>query len=410
MASTTQTNFDPALKQIYRDSNVQKLTYTNRPLFGMLPKFEGFGGRNMPIVLQYGNPQGRSATFATAQSNATQVYVQDFVLTRVNNYAVSTIDGEVIESTRGDSYAFLSALKLKLDSTMATLADDIESNLFRTSDGYLAQIASVTAANPAVITLSQTEEITAFEVGMVLVASPNADGSATETNPATATVDAINRSAGTITTNDDASGSTDWDANDYLFVQGDIGNKISGLLDWLPATVPTTAFFGVDRSVDSRMGGVYHDGSSDTLEDAAIDAQSKVSREGGSPDVLILHHAQVRRLIKELGGKKEYSESFAASAKGMLGNIGYRSLVLQGDHGPVGVVAANKCQATKGWLLQKSTWTLATLGAPVKFLMEDGNRILRQAAADGYEVRMGFRGQLGCKAPIWNAHINLPNP
>ena len=146
--STTNTNFDAALKQIYRDSYTRKLTFRRRPLFGLLPKFEGFGGRNMPIVLQYGNPQGRSRTFSNAQTNRTQIRVEDFLLTRVNNYAVSTIDGETIESTRQDDYAFLSALKLKIDSTMASLADDLESSFFRSSDGNRGQISAVTTANP----------------------------------------------------------------------------------------------------------------------------------------------------------------------------------------------------------------------------------------------------------------------
>ena len=158
------------------------------------------------------------------------------------------------------------------------------------------------------------------------------------------------------------------------------------------------------------MAGLRHTGTSDTLEDATIDAQSKAAREGGMPDVLFLHHAQVRRFIKELGAKKEYSETNAVGPKGMVANVGYRSLVIQGDHGPISVLAANKCQATIGWMLQMNTWELATLGAPVKFLMEDGLRILRQASSDGYEVRMGFRGNVSCKAPIWNVNISLPSP
>ena len=73
MASVTNTTFEPAIKQLYRDSNVQKLVYTRRPMFATLPKFEGMGGRNMPLVLLYGNSQGRSATFSTAKTNATSV-------------------------------------------------------------------------------------------------------------------------------------------------------------------------------------------------------------------------------------------------------------------------------------------------------------------------------------------------
>lgn len=419
MTSTTQSNFDPALKQIYRDSNVQKLTYTMRPLLGMLPKFEGFGGRNMPIVLQYGNPMGRSAVFATAQSNRTQVRVEDFLLTRRNNYQVASIDGEVIESTRGDSYAFLAALKLKIDTAMMNLSDDVETELFRSGEGWIAQIGSLTSANPMVITLSQVEEITGFEVGMVLLADDTATGASLRATPASAVIDGINRSTGTITTDYDNSGSTtDWAANDYLFVSGDQATtsthssfrKISGLAAWLPSSVTSAAFFGVDRTIDTRLAGIVHTGTADTLEDASVDAQSKVAREGGSPDVLILHHAQVRRLNKELGAKREYVQMAALGPEGMNANISYKGIVVNGDHGPITVIAANKCQANVGWMLTKSVWSLNSLGAVVKILDEDGNRILRQATADGYEVRLGSRAQLGCKAPIYNARISLPTP
>lgn len=410
--STTNTNFDPALKQIYRDKYVQKLTFTRRPLFGLLPKFEGFGGRNMPIVLQYGNPQGRSRKFSNAQSNRTQIRLEDFLLTRVNNYAVSTIDGETIESTRGDDYAFLSALKLKIDATMAALADDLESSFFRSSDGNRGQIASVTAANPMVITLSQTEEAPLFEVGMTLVADDAAAGGTLRTAPATATVNGVNRSSGTITTNyNNALSSTDWAANDYLFVQGDEGIATSGLIAWCPSSAPgSTAFFGVDRTPDSRLYGLSHTGTGDTLEDVAIDSQSKASTQGGSPDLFVTHHAQVRKFIKDLGAKKEYVETKAVGADGMPANVGYRSLIIQGDEGPIAVVAANKCQANRGWTLQRNTWSLNTLFAPVRVLADDGLRILRQASADGYEVRMGHRGNIGCNAPIWNVNCTLDTP
>lgn len=419
MTSTTQSNFDPALKQIYRDENLKKLTYTMRPLLGILPKFEGFGGRNMPIVMQYGNPMGRSAVFATAQSNRTQVRVEDFLITRRNNYQVASIDGEVIESTRGDNYAFLQALKLKIDASMMNLSDDVETELYRSGEGWISQIGSVTSANPMVITLAQVEEITGFELGMVLLADDTATGASLRVTPASITVAAVNRSSGTVTTGFDNSGATtDWAANDYLFVSGDQATgagtsnfrKMTGLDAWLPASVTSTAFFSVDRTVDTRMAGIVHVGTADTMEDAAIDAQSKVAREGGSPDTLILHHAQVRRLNKELGAKKEYSETAAVGADGMRANVSYKGITVQGDHGPINVLAANKCQANVGWMLQKSVWLLASLGPIVKILDEDGNRILRQASADGYEVRLGSRAQLGCRAPIYNARISLPTP
>lgn len=410
--STTTTNFDSALKQIYRDKYVRKLTFTRRPLFGLLPKFEGFGGRNMPIVLQYGNPQGRSATFATAQTNRTQILVEDFLLTRVNNYAVSTIDGDTIAATKQDDYAFLSALKLKIDTTMASLADDIEVSLFRSSQGHRGQIAAPSVANPMVLTLQQIEQITCYEVGMILIADDTATGASPRATPATVTVVSVNRSAGSITSAyDNSGGATNWAASDYLFVQGDESLKTSGLIDWLPDSAPAaTLFFGVDRTPDSRLYGISHSGTLDTMEDAAIDAQSKSAVQGGMCDLYMVHHAQVRRMNKELGAKKEYSETNAVGADGMPANVGYRSLIIQGDEGPIAVVAANKCQPNRGWMLQRDTLSLNTLEAPIQTLMDDGLKILRQASADGYEVRMAFRGNFACNAPIWNVNVQLPTP
>lgn len=415
--STTTTNFDPAMKQIYRPENVQNLTYDTRPFFGMLAKNEGFGGRNLPIVIQYSNPAGgRSAAFATAQSNRSQLRVEDFLLTRVSDYQIATIDSEVIEATRGDTYAFLSALKQKIDGSFNALSDAIESFLFRSGTGSLAAIGAITANSSGtseLITLAQIEEICNFELDMVLVAS-TADGGALRATPGTSTVAAVDRSAGTLLVGDLTAG-TDWIANDFLYVQGDAANagsnvKISGLAAWLPSSVTATSFFSVDRTVESRLAGLNHTGTSDSMEDVCIDAQSKVGREGGKADVFIVHNAHYRRLIKELGAKKVYDEVIANSAKGGIATIGYRSVVIEGDYGPIKVVPANKCQATIGWMLTSSVWKFQTLGPATKFLMEDGLRILRQSSADGYEVRMVMRGNLSCKAPIWNCRVSLPTP
>lgn len=415
--STTVTNFDPAMKQLYRPENLQNLTYDMRPFFGMLSKSEAFGGRNMPVVVQFANPAGgRSAAFQTAQSNRSQVRIEDFLLTRVSDYQVATIDSEAVEATRGDTYAFLSALKTKIDGSFAALADAIESFLFRSGTGSLAQIGSITAnvsGTDERITLLQVEEIPNFELDMVLVASAT-DGGALRATPASATVTLVDRTNGRVNVTDLTAG-TDWAANDFLYVQGDAANagsnvKISGLSAWLPATVGAAAFFGVDRTIDSRLAGLVHDGSSGQMEDIAIDSQSKVGREGGRVDTLIVHNAHYRRLIKELGAKKVYSDAMAQSAKGQVATIGYRSVVIEGDYGPIRVVPANKCQATVGWALSMKSWKLHSLGPATKFLMEDGLRILRQSSSDGYEVRMAFRGNLCTKAPIHNCRITLPTP
>ena len=413
MASLTTTTFDAALKQLYKASNIESTTYQRRPFLGMLgTKFEGFGGRNMPIINKYGNPQGRSADFGEAQGNTTSLLVEDFLLTRVSDYSVATVAGEAAEATVGDNHAFLSALKAQIDSAMDALADSIETFLPRSGTGSIGQVSTGSTVSNQTITLEDISDVTHFEVGMTLRGT-STDGGAYDTGEEV--LAGVNRGTGVLTATSAAWNTvmTALATSDYLVVSGDAANagsnvKISGLAAWCPASAPSaTAFFGVDRTADSRLYGQSHTGTSQLIEEALIDACSKSAREGGQPDLIFVNHAQMRKLIKELGAKKDYTEVNAQGAKGTVANVGYRAVAIQADNGVANVVAANKCQSTIAWVLENKTWVHATLGKATKFLMLDGQKILRQSSADGYEVRLGYRGNIGCKAPSYNVHCTL---
>ena len=89
--ATTLTAWDDALKQYYIDKKPIDVAYDSHPWLQMIPKNTRFRGKNMPLPIIYARPQGRSATFATAQSNATSSSLGEFLLTRVKNYAVVTV-------------------------------------------------------------------------------------------------------------------------------------------------------------------------------------------------------------------------------------------------------------------------------------------------------------------------------
>ncbi|MBW2735615.1 MAG: hypothetical protein JRH20_24785 [Deltaproteobacteria bacterium] len=424
-ATTGTTNFDAAMKQIYRPSNVKKLTYEDRPLLALLPKFEGFGGRNMPVVVKWGHPQGRSITFATAQANGSQVMADDFLLTRVSDYSINYIEAEVLEASRGDTHAFLNALSEVIDGTLAALADSIETKLFRQGTGTMATLgADATAANPMVLTLTYKDEVTLFEYNMELVACATDGGTALAIYTAAAThvtVAGVDRSGTTeqITTDGDTSGETAlWVSGSYIACQGDLAaaagtqKAISGLMSWVPDDAPAaTAFYGVDRTSDTRLGGLRHDASGGgKLEEHFIKAQSIAAMHGGKPDILAMHHAQMRRLNIELGAKKVYADVMGRDKKGPMATVSFRSVVIEGDYKPINVVAMNKCQAVKAWLLTIEDWLFATLGPATKIIIDDGLRMLRMADQDAFEIRTRFRGNLCTKSPGRNVNITLPAP
>jgi hypothetical protein len=145
------------------------------------------------------------------------------------------------------------------------------------------------------------------------------------------------------------------------------------------------------------------------MEDLAIDAQGMAAQEQGSPDVFLIHNVQYRRLIKELGAKKIYTQIMAQNAKGEA-QVGYRAVMIEGDVGPINVVASNKCQVRRGWMLTKDSFTFNSLGKAPKVSNNDKNEMLRQASDDGVESRLVYRGNLSCTAPIWNVQVLLPTP
>jgi hypothetical protein len=196
-------------------------------------------------------------------------------------------------------------------------------------------------------------------------------------------------------------------------VSGDAQNggtkiKMTGLDEWLPDSTPA-ALWGVTRTVDSRLYGTYHDGSAQTMEDALIDGQSKSAQQEGSPNLGIINHVKMRRLIKELGAHKEYVTVNAVGPKGVVANVGFRGVFIQGDKTVIKMVAANKCPAARGYLLEQENYTLFSIGKATKFLEDDGNRILRQGSADGVEVRLVSRANVALKNPIGSVRVKLPS-
>ena len=402
-------SFDAALKQHYTDDMVMNLVYRDHPLLAMMPKYEDFGGRNLPIPLLYGNPQGRSASFSQAQSRGqvTNSQLQDFVLTRVKDYSVATIDNETLEASKGNANAFMEAATTEIDGAIDVLSRSIAIKMYRDSSGYLAQVTAEPAeAASTVLTLSEISEITSFEIGMELVIWSAKSGGTQKTfdgSVTSAIVSAVDRDLGTITLDQAYTASGTIAANDFLFVNGDRGISLSGLEGWLPDSAPTSdLFFGVDRSVDAvRLGGIRYDGSNQPIEEALIDAASRAGREGGKPDHCFLNYEKYAELEKSLGSKVQYIDLE------MNAMVGFRGILITGPRGPIRVIPDQNSRADRASMLQINSWKLYSLGKAVKVIDTDGLSMLRQATSDGVEVRYGFYGNVGCRAPGYNVNVAL---
>ena len=403
------TSFDAALKQHYTDDRVLNLVYKDNPLLALMPKYESFGGKNLPIPLIYGNPQGRSKTFTNAQTQgaATSSLITDFVLTRVKDYSIATIDNETLEASKGNANAFMEAATTEIDGAINSLTRSIAVGMYRDSSAQIGQVsAEPSEAATTVITMKSAGDITNIEVGQKInIWSAKTGGSqrSTDGSDVSWSVTAVDRSAATFTLDDAYDSSGTIAADDYIFVEGDRGLGISGLEDWVPASAPgSTAFFGVDRSVDTqRLGGVRYDGSADPIEEALIEGASRVAREGGKVDHAFLSYAKYAELEKALGSKVQYVDLK------MNAEVGFRGVLINGPRGPIKVIPDQNCPDDVCFMLQLSTWKLYSLGKAVKVIDSDGLSMLRQAQADGVECRYGFYGNVGCRGPGYNCRVAL---
>lgn len=419
MASTTRTTLDPVLKQVYDPNLYRSSTYEDRPFFALIEKDEQMlGGRNTPVISKYGNPQGVSASLSTAQSNASAIKYEDFVIQAIEYFGVSTIDGLAIKSAEKDRDAFVNAQVAKIDTTMESVLDAIESYIPRSGSGSIGQVSSGSTVSAKTITLEDIAEAHNFEPGMV-VRGTSTDGGAYDTG--SETLYGVNRATGVLTATSAA-----WNtvmsalaASDYLVRSGDAlnggtapaGNAvITGLAGWLPTTVATSdSFFGVNRSVDTRLWGNYYDGSALSVEEALINGQSFACQVGGKVNLCFVNHTKFRRLKSEIGTKEWFGKAAKDQNKEPVADINFWGIRIMGDRGPIDVIPANKCQGTTAWLLQEDTVVLGSIGAVPQILDEDGLTLLRQSSANGYEVRVGGYMQFAVKVPGYNARVVLPS-
>lgn len=394
-----------ALKELYDGQTVESLVYADNPFMALVKKNTDFGGKYKPIPIITGTSQGRSAAFATAQANQTAAQVQSFLLTRVADYSIAQIDNQTMMASKTDKMSFLEGSKLVIDSAIRVLTNSVASALFRSGTGSVGKIGSISSG---VITLSNPGDVVHFEVNQTLQANAT-DGGATPRS-ALGYVIGVDRAAGKVTVASSALGGsaatpTSWAANDFLLVQGDNNAKCKGLAAWLPATAPSAgeSFFGVDRSIDRvRLGGVYYDGSAQSIEESIIDASSLLAREGGKPSHLFMSFASYSALEKSLGSKVMYTDM-----KGPA-DVAFKGIVINGANTQIKCVPDRSCQANTGYLLQMDTWAIEGLGDVPQILKYGDNlEMLRVYNADAGEVRVGAYYNLRTNAPGWNAQVAL---
>lgn len=410
MAVTTST-IAYALKRVYSGRAVENAVYKDNPLLAMMRKEGGFTGSHHIHAIRYRDTGGRSTAFGTAQTLAgTSLGASaglQFLVTRVKNYQVYTLETEAILAGRDDKGSLLRTLTTEVDSALNNIGRDMAQDIYRIGNGAKALTTNRTGAGPFTWTVG--EGIANIEVGMTVVFAATANGALRgSTGEAVVSVD---RGAGTFTTATNADSAA---SGDYVYIKGDRAAgaitaadylKVSGLDAWVPASAPSSgeSFFGVDRSPDAtRNAGLRIDISTYNPEEGLVVALHQLAREGGDPSHLFTSFLDSRNIHLALGAKAETEYM-------KVGDIGFSSIRVTGPKGDVRVIADQNAQQAVGNLLTMDTWAIKHLGDFINVLDLDGARLSRESAADRFEGRMAFYGNVVCYAPGRNARLVMPS-
>jgi hypothetical protein len=418
-----------ALKELYTDDKeyMKDLVYKENPFLALVPKNEspdGFAGKYIPVPLEYGTPQGRSHSFANAQNQQTATSLASFFVYVIEDYQLVTITNLLMEQTKTNAGAFVDAAKLQMDGGFRNLTNNIAFELFGSgtatrgiSSAASSQVGG-TAVGGVTLPLTNPQQIVAFEVGMLLVASAT-DGGAPSTD--TVQITAVNRASGVI--NGTASAATlsgNWAIGSgiaYLTVSGDLPAAgasntgsflaLSGLAAWIPVVSPASndSFWGVNRSADpTRLAGCRFNAQSFTIEEGMTNALAFLNREGGKPDLCVMDFASYASLVNALGAKVQYVQVNHDEVE-----VAFEGITFQSAYGRVTVLADRSCPPQTAYLLTMNTWKLRSLGKVPHILTYgmEGLEGLRVGNADALEIRIGYYGNLICSAPGWNCVVQL---
>lgn len=417
-----------ALKELYTDDKdyMKDLVYKENPFLALVPKNEspdGFAGKYIPVPLEYGNPQGRAHTFSNAQNQQTASSLVSYFVYVISDYQLVTITNLLMEQTKSDAGAFVDAAKLQMDGGFRNITNNIAFELF--GDGTATRGISAssstqnsTVAGGTVLPLTNAQQIVAFEVGMLLVASSSAGGAPSSD---TVAITAVDRANGIIYgTASAASLSGNWaigSGSAYLTILGDLPSAgasstssylaLSGLAAWIPVTTPASndSFWGVNRSADpTRLAGLRYNAAALTIEEGITNALAFLNREGGKPDLAIIDFASYAALVNSLGAKVQYVQ-----VKHDEVEVAFEGITFQSAYGRVTILADRSCPPQTCYLLTMSSWKLRSLGKVPHILTYgmEGLEGLRVGNADALEIRIGYYGNLICSAPGFNCVVSL---
>lgn|SRR5262245_12312922 len=409
MASVGLTEYANMLKILYPDGEVENAALHDTVFAKRVTKVADFYGDSLKWPLPYANGAGRSAVFATAQSNASTPQYAGWQLRRKRDYVVYQLDLETLHASEKDRGAFVAAQKNLMDMHLAELGRSFSVGLYGIGGGSLGQIATG-GISSATATLTYAHDTRNFYKGQKIDVSAANDSTAAARAGSPLTVASVSYSAGTVTFTAGIVATVGGAIpGDYLIQQGDEAAKISGLAGWIPLASPSaTTFNNVDRTADpERLAGWrVNNPNGDPGENLITLGEYVAMGTPGPRQIVLINPINFGTLLKSLSSKIVYQRT-GVSASGGNFLVGGTGVSVGLSTGVAEIVVDPDCPGGLGWLLDEDTWQFHSLREVPHIVAEDGRESLRGATTDTIEVRARYWGDLLCTNPHRNGTFSF---
>ena len=406
----TMARANSALKVLFPQKRILEMDWESLPFYNWVPTDTGFYGRSCELPVRIGPHGGASNTFANAQAMKGSSNFTHFIMTRVKKYIMASFDNESLESSEKDVGAYMAFKEEEIEGIFKGIKQQTAADFQGNGSGRIGTVSNVTGD---VLTVGEGD-IVHFQLDQRIVSFSSNTAGATKTSSGPKgymVVGGIDPDTNKITLNTTlgdtaAQDGVDSTTDKYLAIDGSVGNALSGTEAWVPTdrTVLSTPFKNVTRSqFTSRLGGIFYDGSSNgSVAEALERAIARGKKEGSNPEVAWMNHNRFQDVSIDLGSR-------AVREPFKIGNFAYDSISFAAGGRTIKLLGDPNFPDTTCLIAKKSSWRFHTLKAAPRMLGNKGSGdLILEPAADGWEVRVGWYGELECLAPIDNIRVTLP--
>jgi hypothetical protein len=417
----TFTNLTAGLKRRFDDNFKGVVAWSKGAAAAMLRK-KAWDGEFAIYNMRVGNSPARSATYSVAKAkseDATYGFtkVKQAQVAWAKDYGRATIEGLLMKSASSKSGTSYDKFVAQLDGIYDATMHSLSTKVYRDGYGCIGNISSGTNVATTTLTLAVPEDIILYEQGMDLQFSLTNNANTLRNAGASLTVTALGTVAnGNLTMSAAINTVTGTIAGDFIFAKGDRQDSatptrlaVPGFDAWLPTAAPAGGenFYNLgDRNNDGRLLGTVIDCTTGTYSgasevEALIAAAIESTRVGGKPRTCFMNPTRYGNLVIDGQSRVRPTE-----ARGPYG-IGFSGVTVSTNFGDINVFPDPYCPRKRSYVVNMDSWTVYSVGTATMpdFIMDDGNKILRQTDDDGVECRVGYYGAQGTNAPVQNVVI-----